>query len=507
MRILIQSTFWLAFVILLTGCAQQDLDIGKVQILPTKTSSSHTISPEEAIKSMCEFIDHMDIAQSRSTISAEDIAQIIPVSSGINYSRAAEDDTLLYIINFADSAGFAIVSADDRVDAPVLAYAQSGTLPSPDIRVDPPTFQIGHPTTGPGIYTIAKYPGKLFLNPNTIDLYDAEVDDRLVGTFNSHGIPYNNPNATKDTADPLLIGLAKRYVYQTIDNSNIGMVNPDGSSTGGNISTIHTYSNWSKSESVEPLLSKYKFWTQRFKINFLTDIFNYNHPVVTSIKGETKKAAAGCFPLAIAKLMAYSKCPNTYYYNNQLIDWDIINGTLNPENITSEFQKYVSRLTLSIAEQSNALYFYDGTFVFPFRAAAHLKEVGFNNAKKEYYDDNKIVSMLKKNYPLIIYAAPQYWIKKSHAWNIDGYMDITRRHIIKKFEGSKCVQTTEELQLKRYIHCDFGQGIDYYNGYYLSGMFDMDNPYTLDKNTTSPDKYNYDTWIRIITYDAINTAK
>ena len=37
-------------------------------------------------------------------------------------------DTLAYVCNFADSAGFAIICADDRVGCPILAYVGEGTL-------------------------------------------------------------------------------------------------------------------------------------------------------------------------------------------------------------------------------------------------------------------------------------------------------------------------------------------------------------------------------------------
>lgn len=492
MKQLIHLIIFGLVILLATACEDQCL---QTQRPPSSSQSiiSHTIPLDSAINNMWDFIQVMDNDKGRSVKTHIDIAQIITVPSDSKLSRAEENDTLLYIVNFADSAGFVILAADDRVDESVIAYGSAGNLSlnAPSISTD---ITIGYPTTGPGIYSIRNYPGKRFINPNTINLYDENVDDRLVGTFNSYGVPFSNVNSSKDTPDLLLIDLAK-----------VGAINPDGSSAIGQTTTMHTYSNWIKSKSVEPLLSQYNFWTQSMSRPFISNVFNNYHPIVTKFNGDTRTASAGCFPLAIAKLMTFFSTPANYYYNNKQINWDVINSVESVNDINLDFRDNVSRLTISIANFCSALYFYEGTFVFPSMATATMRDLGFQSANRIKYDDNKIISMLNQQRPLIIYAAPQYNITKSHAWNIDGYMDYTRTHTTRKYDGNRCFETTQETQLKRYIHCDFGQGSSNYNGYYISGMFDMNSAYSLDNEpSNSAKKYNYDTWVHIITYNGIN---
>ncbi len=53
-------------------------------------------------------------------------------------SVSTNEDSLIYVFNFADNRGFAIVAADDRIPTQILAYIDDGSLEN---EVDNPGLQ------------------------------------------------------------------------------------------------------------------------------------------------------------------------------------------------------------------------------------------------------------------------------------------------------------------------------------------------------------------------------
>ena len=98
-------------------------------------STNHTISVEEAKdlanKAAEVFINtNGGLKSSRNRIIEE--ARVMGYETSTLRSSSLDDfdipDTLAYLFNFADSAGYVIVSADDRVNCPILAFVEDGTL-------------------------------------------------------------------------------------------------------------------------------------------------------------------------------------------------------------------------------------------------------------------------------------------------------------------------------------------------------------------------------------------
>lgn len=59
-------------------------------------------------------------------------------SNSLRFNLASSiSDTLAYIVNFADSAGFAYVAADDRVVYPVLAFFENTNIDKQTISSKP----------------------------------------------------------------------------------------------------------------------------------------------------------------------------------------------------------------------------------------------------------------------------------------------------------------------------------------------------------------------------------
>lgn len=107
-----------------TSCSKEaDLNLGSV----SKNEVSNKVSVEEAKANVMEFVSNINKAGTRAFGTNLSIANVSPVSIH-NATRATEGigtDTLFYVVNFSDSCGFAIVSADKN-DTPVLALVENG---------------------------------------------------------------------------------------------------------------------------------------------------------------------------------------------------------------------------------------------------------------------------------------------------------------------------------------------------------------------------------------------
>ncbi len=97
-------------------------------------SVNHSVSIEEAEKSAKEVMAAV-FSNSNGLKSAisKDVANVVVIKASKSSLKAHNPfipDTLAYVVNFADSAGFALVSADDRVPYPVLACLEKGNYSS-----------------------------------------------------------------------------------------------------------------------------------------------------------------------------------------------------------------------------------------------------------------------------------------------------------------------------------------------------------------------------------------
>ena len=472
---------------------------------------SHVIAPETAIQSMCEFLGDMEFNNSRSGITIEDIKEIVPIGSNPS-SRGTYNDTLIYVVNFADSAGFAILPADDRVSSPVIVYVPSRNIST--TRPTPTTGQISslnreYPASTPGIYTVPHYPHEVFMNPNTIDMYFEDKDEILVGNFNPNGAIVKNPNASMDTPDQLVIEQSKRYVqFQTAATSGFGAIDADGSGNPNppqNNDTILKIvpAAWQTVNNTSNILTKTYWWGQsdyKSDSSNIDNMFNYYHPMRRFIiLGSKKKAPAGCVPLAIAKLMTHYHYPENLEYDGQIINW----GILYVGNKDESFKKTASAATHYIADSCNSWYFYEGTFTFPSNAAKFMSKNGFKNARTKRYDENRIVSMINKTMPVIIYGAPRFNIFKSHAWIIDGYKE--KKRILNYYYSvrSNVIRHETKIEFVRMFHCDFGWYKDM-NGYYVAGFFESNHPYSERDYSDDQDRiFIYNTLLGFIEYDDI----
>lgn len=97
-------------------------------------SEHHTIGEEEAAELALDASPLFDDGNALKSGKIRRICETRVLGSEENTLRSGSGnvvempDTLAYLFNFADSSGYAIICADDRVGSPILAYTSSGTI-------------------------------------------------------------------------------------------------------------------------------------------------------------------------------------------------------------------------------------------------------------------------------------------------------------------------------------------------------------------------------------------
>ncbi len=476
------------------------------------TSASHLISKETALNSLYDFLS-AQTENGLKSVSVIDTAEMWSITykaeTGTNKSVQNDNggDALVYVVNFTEDNGYAILSADDRISEEVLAISDSGNLSKSATTAaitnsGDRVILEEYPLTGDGFFTLPEYPDEIFMNPNTVSLYDEDEDDTLVGNFSLDDIGEededgnvliaSNKSLQVQQDDPniglnLCLDYAKKRVLLSQDKLS------DGSeSTGPSIRTERNCTEWRENgDKSDKILKSFKDWNQHSPFNDL-----YPRKRKFLFFGHRRKVPAGCFPLAIAKVMTVLSTPTNLYMNGYKINW----SSLNSEYLTSEGRISAAQLVYGISVRCKSKYFYEGTFTFPHHAIDFMKEIGFRNVKKYDYNFSRIKEMIDNGKPVIITAMPKFNVFHSHAWNIDGYKTKSRTITTNTYNGYYLTNSETKTEMREMVHCDFGWG-GKCNGYYVSGIFDLDSQENEYDNVYPEKSEYYNRFIKIITYD------
>ncbi len=125
-------------LILIQGCTKNEKDF--IESTTVAQEPSTYVSVEQATSNLLKFMDEFDM-QTRSGKPRE-ITEIITLG-GFSETRSAEfseGQPLVYLFNFSDNKGYALVSGDTRVHD-ILAFVESGRL-DPAKGIDNPGLAI-----------------------------------------------------------------------------------------------------------------------------------------------------------------------------------------------------------------------------------------------------------------------------------------------------------------------------------------------------------------------------
>lgn len=504
---IMKKLLWLLSPVFLISCQETYVDAPAPHVeTQTVTTRSYTIPPDTALSRLKSFL----AANVKNTRNGEipEIEEIYPVVLSTPTTRTVttagrKPDTTLYVANYTANSGFAIITADSRIEDEIIAVIEDGNLPAEvmnealqEMGLTSRPIDPDYPTTGPEMITIS---GQKEINPNTFSLYTPTRKDSLVGNY-TKPISLNNYEANNTTEDSNCF--IEKYIsticldyairskkevenktnddkfHDQVTNNPLITTDPDVSPY-----TYNTYyEDWTITEQVQPLLSPFEKWTQGFPFNNLLPA--------------GKKT--GCVPLAIAKIMTFFKTPQNFIANGYKINWE----ALTANHLSAIGSKSAAYLLKNITNGTKALMFSGGTFTFPCEAIEYMKGKGFPQAKRHRYTYTLCMNQLKEGKPLLIYAIPKYWdITKSHCWNIDGYKIQYRNKVTECYDGTKLISTRKEKKELEMLHCDMGWG-GKCNGYYVSGVF---KPYFENTEFDNPDANNTGGWyyvryMRLIAY-------
>ncbi len=425
------------------------------------TTHSHTIPVNQAIDDLNRFLESEN--HFRTKLSANYSVTVIP-SSHVNTKSTTDTwcDSLLYVINFGEHDGYAVLAADDRISSSIIAVTESGALNVTDFK---------------------NIKDSLIVPSDTLKLYDEDLDDYLIGDYtgNSQDDSLNFFDNSIVIAN-MILDYAEGELSGNKENEFVDTFN-DGS---GNVkmttesSTIQYYE-----EKVNPLLADFNDWTQ--------DGY-FSHLCPTIFK---EKTACGCVNLALAYVMTYWKFPDIYEINGCRINWEDLR---NPHSSISDTLA-AAFLLRHMGKTNRSIYLPRGTFTFPSLAAKYLSNSLYENVEYVEYNTKKVISALDNGCPLMICSIPEEGITSSHAWVIDGYKNLREKTTTKHYKNGIYQYSSNTSRTINLIHCNFGWGA-YGNGYFTSGVFDLKKVKLDDNGKPSPSSNNYTKYLKIITYDA-----
>lgn len=357
-------------------------------------------------------------------------------------------DTLAYVCNFADSMGYAIICADDRVGCPLLACVDNGILTD---TIDNPGLSI-------------------FLE---------KVQDFIE-------ISISNFEEKKDS----LKSVAKEMLQVNFqkDKKSLKM-------------TYKGSFTLKKTTEVKPLLTT--TWGQS------SDPYNTFTMVCPS--QASFHAPAGCWATAIAQIMAYYKYPTSINYStNQrntrspyTLNWNGILSSKNASNLTNNtFKTQVSHLLYGIGVNINMNYECDQSGANDQTALAYMKRIGFSGCNTKDYSFTSVKEQLDCMRPVIMggytdqtnrFLGIKYSYSGGHTWIVDGYSTTIIQdyyYIVDPDEDKilycHAINTTYNNPL---LHINWGwTGSG--DGYFAAGCFDNWNAYSYDSSIPK-NHYNF----------------
>ncbi len=478
----------------LEGCQESNDDLGTTSSLENVTQT-HAISVKDALSNLDAFLKDNS---TRATITQPSVVNVIPMRLEKIATRAISTENaenVIYVANFSNDQGFAVLAADDRINEKIIAVTDNGNITKEDIDAVATFINYNdnyvdkdYPTTGDGLFTVKDYPNEVFLNPNTFSTYDDSTADNWVGNFSENdSLPVTRAISSPEyDIKRIALSYCIDYAMDDIASDTGGSSNSKKSYTSNT-----TFSDWRDVQRTNNILSAYVGWKQKSPFN---DLYPNRRSCI--LFGHKRKAPAGCFPLSIAKILTYFRRPGVFSYNGNIVDWNALS------NVNTSLGKQSAAVLLKgISEGCGSMYFYQGTFTIPSKASSFLGKIGYGGVKRLNYSYNRVTAMINKGCPVVIYAIPGIKVWKSHAWIIDGYKVKVRQKITRQYENGKLINTITIPDTCKMVHCDFGWA-GRCNGYYVDGVFKLNS----DKNDydypwMSKEKTKFNHHIRIITYN------
>ena len=449
------------FGILLFSCKEQN-NVFPDNIAESEVMSDYTIPVESALAELRATLNALDAGNNNqekfaSRVFKSDVRAISKLQPCFRPSKIKgvqeEETPLLYLVDFEESKGWAVLSADSRVESKVLAIMEQGNYSDFEREYVDITDDL-----------------------NGFELYNEEYNEYAVAGMID--LPKNEK----------LMSLCHQYAQNEIT-----------SFSGGGWEPFFDYDSVliieHVKEKIPPLLET--LWGQGAP-------YNNNCPNKPNCGTSNGKAWAGCVTIALAQIMTYNNYP---HWVPGLWDMNAPFEVINQWNMTDEQMYcwcwgmtrfewigninhgstptpnnqdyvYLARYIRQLFDDVICIYGNQGSFGFPTDAGRALQKYGYRNVKRYsvFADtdiDSKIRNMLLNNKPVFFSAISD--IVNGHAWVIDGFLQMELEKLYyKNGEQFSIGNEVIFLPIKNYLHCNWGWNGSC-NGYFASKVFDLRN--------------------------------
>ena len=321
---------------------------------------SQVIPPDEAIENLAALMsDIYGGTKSTATLSPDDLQVFGGVST--KSGDVMLPDTSVYVLNFPDSAGYAVMAAQRSMSTPVFCVTESGSLSVAEL-----------------------HQAVSFLEQE----YDSSDDDGDAdSTFVSVGEKFV----------PMLLAASAVNQWVLSDTVTAYLY------TGPYLKAEYIYRTVTK---IGPLLETKWHQDKPFN-NFRSD-----------------GAPTGCVATATAQILVYNEYgnPGGRVFDWDLMKTVCPAGPNYTNTGSPEARQAVSDFMQFVGSRSNCYIRYnDGSYGFADGAKRTFKNFGYKNVKKylgfEKADKNRVISMLTNRYPVYTRGVKG---GSGHAWVIDG---------------------------------------------------------------------------------------
>ena len=420
---------------------------------PPPTVGRHTVPIDQALGELHDLLGVID-GQGTRAGGVRTIAQVQTLhAQALALTRSASEpgeqpENLLYVVNFEDDAGYAVLGADDRLPA-VLAVTDEGSLTTEEL------VRAANGQTTPEEFT---FPPEMLMN------YVSGI-----GGIGGGGIGGGGIGGGGIPTGPF-----------TDFDTQLG--NPPAGFEG------YEWSDWKNLEYVAPMVTTR--WHQE-------DPFNRHCPV---IGGET--CVAGCAAIAMAQIVA----SNHLHHNvspgrigNISLNWTLIRqGIIDPDllNRNSSIANQVALLVAALGLKLGMNYGVTQSGASIDDAEYCFKYIGYKGVNNHTFRPSYVRTMLwERQRPTYVRAVNAQ--KEGHAWVADGWL-YRRRDQYAVIFGKRSDYSVSN-QTQTLMHCNFGWG-GRCDGFYHIGLFNTNEQAVIPDIDYTPVDDDYNGGKRMITY-------
>lgn len=442
-------------------------------ILANVLNEHHTISINDAqnkAEEAMEFLTNQNTYFVRSSSVKPKIlnVQIIEMqktkfrSTLDNDIEAILPDTIVYVFNFED--GYAMIAADERIEEPVLACTNLGTIPEEIVEDE----ALGFFLDNAGEYIVHQLETAQARHDSIMDKITAKLEETLPSEY----LGEEDENQTRG-----LFSKKKKYTV-SVTNTPVG--------------------NW------EIISSKGYYvpveWSQ-------------GQPYSNNVKGKKNcgTVPTGCVATAAAQIMAYWKYPSSI--DGVTFDW---NGLTQKTYVNSwgtedaTLRVHVAHLMERIGKNTDMDYGCSSSGTKTYKARNYMNKLGYLGGSESKYNTATVQNSLDKGRPILakgdrtfkyikIFGKKIGYTKNGHAWVIDGYVNkkrLMRQTVTTRDRKSGQIigQTSNNYyEYSSFIHNNWGWGGSN-NGWFADGCFDSQGGKVADPTTRSTysDENDYD---------------